>query len=183
MPEAADALSTDRLVLRRWRESDLEPWAEMNADPAVREHLGPVLARAQSDASVARFEADFDERGFGWWAVEVRSTAEFIGFAGLDPVDDDLPPTGVEIGWRLARGAWGNGYATEAARAALAFGFGELELPEILAITTADNVRSQAVMRRLGMTHDPADDFEDPSEPAGPLRQNVVFRIASTRAT
>ncbi|MGH3359738.1 MAG: GNAT family N-acetyltransferase [Nocardioidaceae bacterium] len=177
-----DGLRTDRLILRRWRESDLEPWAAMNADPAVREHLGPILTRADSDASVARFEADFDERGFGWWAVEVRSTAEFVGFAGLDPVDDDVPVAGVEIGWRLARPAWGNGYATEAARSCLDFGFERLGLAEIVAITTATNVRSQAVMTRIGMTRDPADDFEDPTEPSAALRQNVVFRIARTAA-
>jgi RimJ/RimL family protein N-acetyltransferase len=100
----------------------------------------------------------------------------------LDQVDDGMPFTGVEIGWRLARSAWGQGYATEAARAALAHGFDTLELPEILAVTTATNLRSQAVMRRIGMTRDPADDFDDPTAPAGPLRPNVLYRIArSTR--
>jgi RimJ/RimL family protein N-acetyltransferase len=171
-------LHTDRLTLRRWRDSDLEPWAAMNADPEVREHLGDLLTREQSDASVARFQADFDQRGYGWWAVEVRADGEFIGFAGLDPVDDGMPFSGVEIGWRLARSAWGNGYATEAALAVLAYGFDTLELPEILAVTTATNLRSQAVMRRIGMTRDPADDFDDPSVPEGPLRPNVLFRIA-----
>jgi RimJ/RimL family protein N-acetyltransferase len=170
-------LRTERLVLRRWRESDLEPWAAMNADPAVREHLGPVLTPEQSAASVARFEADFEARGFGWWAVEVADTGAFIGFTGLDQVDEGLPFSGVEIGWRLARTAWGHGYATEAARAALAFGFGTLGLPEILAVTTATNRRSQAVMRRIGMTTDPADDFDDPEAPEGALRPNVLYRI------
>ncbi|MCC3771595.1 GNAT family N-acetyltransferase [Streptomyces sp. UNOC14_S4] len=174
MPE----LRTDRLLLRRWRESDLEPWAAMNADPAVREHLGAPLTREQSDASVARFQDDFDERGYGWWAVEVRATGEFIGFAGLDEVEDDMPFTGVEVGWRLARPFWGHGYATEAGRAALAFGFGTLGLPGILAVTTVGNLRSQAVMRRLGMTRDPAEDFDDPTVPEGPLRRNVVYRIS-----
>ncbi|MFD4260454.1 GNAT family N-acetyltransferase [Streptomyces sp. NPDC058534] len=171
-------LRTDRLVLRRWRDSDLEPWAAMNADPDVREHLGDPLTREQSDASVAGFQADFDRRGYGWWAVEVRATGEFIGFAGLDEVEDGLPFTGVEIGWRLARSAWGRGYATEAARAVLAHGFEVLDLPEILAVTTATNVPSQAVMRRIGMTRDTADDFDDPAAPEGPLRPNVLFRIA-----
>ncbi|MGW3243746.1 GNAT family N-acetyltransferase [Streptomyces sp. NPDC001070] len=176
-------LRTDRLILRRWRDSDLEPWAAMNADPEVREHLGDVLTREQSDASVARFQAGFDERGYGWWAVEVRETGEFAGFAGLDPVDDGLPFTGVEIGWRLARAAWGKGYATEAALAVLAFGFRTLGLPEILAVTTATNLRSQAVMRRIGMTRDPAGDFDDPSAPEGPLRPNVLYRIAPDART
>ncbi|MCX4758935.1 GNAT family N-acetyltransferase [Kitasatospora purpeofusca] len=171
-------LHTDRLLIRRWRESDLEPWAAMNADPEVRQHLGEPLSRERSDESVARFEADFDRRGYGWWAVEVRETGEFIGFAGLDEVDEEVPFTGVEIGWRLARSAWGLGYATEAARAVLAFGFDTLELPEILAVTTATNLRSQAVMARLGMTRDPAGDFDDLDAPEGPLRPNVLFRLA-----
>ncbi|MEV1243790.1 GNAT family N-acetyltransferase [Nonomuraea sp. NPDC050022] len=171
-------LRTDRLTLRRWRDSDLEPWAAMNADPEVRQHLGDLLTREQSDASVARFQAEFDQRGYGWWAVEVRTTGEFIGFAGLDQVDDGMPFTGVEIGWRLARSAWGQGYATEAALTVLAHGFDTLELPEILAVTTATNLRSQAVMRRIGMTRDPADDFDDPTVPEGPLRPNVLYRIA-----
>jgi RimJ/RimL family protein N-acetyltransferase len=170
-------LRTDRLTLRSWRESDVQPWAEMNADPQVREHLGDLLTRAQSAASAARFQAELDERGFGFWAVEVRSTGEFIGFTGLDQVDEDMPFAGVEIGWRLARAAWGRGYATEAALASLAFGFESLALPEILAVTTVTNLRSQAVMGRIGMTSDPAEDFDDPTEPEGPLRRNVLYRI------
>ncbi|GHD42559.1 GNAT family N-acetyltransferase [Streptomyces galbus] len=171
-------LRTDRLALRRWRDSDLAPWAAMNADPEVREHLGDLLTREQSDASVARFRAEFEQRGHGWWAVEVAATGEFIGFAGLDPVDDGLPFDGVEIGWRLARPAWGHGYATEAASAVLTFGFDALRLPEILAVTTATNFRSQAVMRRIGMTRDPDGDFDDPTAPEGPLRPQVLYRIA-----
>jgi RimJ/RimL family protein N-acetyltransferase len=171
-------LCTERLILRRWRDSDLEPWAVMNADPEVREHLGELLSREESDASVAGFRRDFDRRGYGWWAVEVRATGGFVGFAGLDPVEDGMPFSGVEIGWRLARPAWGHGYATEAARAVLEHGFGVLGLSEILAVTTAANLRSQAVMRRIGMTRDPADDFEDPAAPPGPLRACVLFRIA-----
>lgn len=175
-------LRTDRLDLRRWRDADLEPWASMNADPEVREHLGDRLTREQSDASVARFQVEFDQRGFGWWAVEVRATGEFVGFAGLDQVDDGLPFEGVEIGWRLARSAWGHGYATEAALTVLDYGFDVLELPEILAVTTATNLRSQAVMSRIGMTRVLDGDFDDPTAPEGPLRSNVLYRIArSTR--
>lgn len=173
-------LHTERLVLRRWQDSDLEPWAAMNADPRVREHLGDLMTREQSDASVARFQEEFDARGYGWFAVEIRETSEFTGFAGLDDVDEEMPFTGVEIGWRLARAAWGRGYATEAARAVLAFGFDTLGLGEILALTTATNLRSQAVMRRIGMTRDPADDFDDPTAPEGPLRPNVLYRIERT---
>lgn len=170
-------LRTDRLVLRGWRDSDLEPWAVMNADPEVREYFPDVLTRERSEASVAGFQADLDQRGWGWWAVEVRATGEFIGFTGLDPVDEDTPFTGVEVGWRLARPHWGHGYATEAALAALDHGFTTLDLAEILAITTATNLRSQAVMRRIGMTRDPSDDFDDLTVPEGPLRRNVVYRL------
>ncbi|MFD3695939.1 GNAT family N-acetyltransferase [Streptomyces sp. NPDC058646] len=173
-------LHTDRLTLRRWRACDLAPWAAMNADPEVREHLGDLLTRGQSDDSVARFQAAFDRRGYGWWAVEVRATGRFIGLAGLDEVDDGMPFTGTEIGWRPARPAWGQGYATEAARAVLAHGFDTLRLPEVLAVTTAANLRSQAVMRRIGMTRDPAGDFDDPAAPAGPLRSQVLYRVART---
>ncbi len=172
-------LRTDRLVLRGWRASDLDPWAAMNADPVVREYFPEVLTRAQSAASVARFQADLDRRGWGWWAVEIAATGEFIGFAGLDPVEDGMPFTGVEAGWRLARPAWGNGFATEAARAAVTHAFEELGLPEVLAVTAAGNRRSRAVMDRLGMTYDPADDFDDPEIPEGPLRRSVVYRLRS----
>jgi RimJ/RimL family protein N-acetyltransferase len=149
----------------------------MNADPEVREYFPGILTREQSDASVARFQAEIDRRGWGWWAVEVIGTGEFIGFTGLDPVEEGMPFTGVEAGWRLARSAWGHGYATEAAQAVVTFGFDSLALPEILAVTAATNLRSQAVMRRLGMSRDPADDFDDPTVPPGPLRPSVVYRL------
>lgn len=149
----------------------------MNADPEVREHLGELLTRDQSAASMQRFQAEIDDRGWGLWAVEVQGTGQFIGFTGLDPVDDEMPFGGVEIGWRLSRDAWGHGYATEVALASLEFGFGTLALDEIVAITTATNARSQAVMTRIGMTRDPADDFDDPGAPDGPLRPCVLYRI------
>jgi RimJ/RimL family protein N-acetyltransferase len=154
----------------------------MNADPQVREHFPELLTREQSAASIAAFQAEFDQRGYGWWAVEVLATSEFIGFTGLDLVDEDMPFTGVEIGWRLARSAWGHGYATEAALASLAFGFDTLALSEIVAMTPTANLRSQAVMRRIGMTRDAADDFDDPSAPDGPLRRNVLYRVRSGAA-
>ncbi len=153
----------------------------MNADAEVRKHFPQVLTREESAASMASFQEDLEQRGWRWWAVEVADTGEFIGFTGLDPVDDGLPFTGVEIGWRLARSAWGHGYATEAARATLAFGFETLALPEILSVTTTTNLRSQAVMHRIGMTRDPADDFDDPDVPDGPLRRCMLYRITSER--
>ena len=170
-------LRTERLLLRQWQDSDLEPWVAMNADPQVREHFPGLLSREQSAASLARFAAELAERGYGLWALEVRATGEFIGFTGLDPVEPVMPFTGVEVGWRLARTAWGHGYATEAARACLEFGFQTLRLPEIVSMTATTNVRSQAVMRRIGMTHDPADDFDHPRVPDGPLRRHVLYRI------
>ena len=165
---------TSRLLLRQWRDDDLDAWAALNADPAVREFFDGVLTRDRALASMTRFRADIAERGWGWWAVEVRATGEVIGMTGLDPVDEGLPFHGVEIGWRLARSAWGHGYATEAARAALAYGFETLGLREIVAVAAAGNVRSHAVMRRLGMTYD--SDFEDPTEPPA-LRKCVLYRL------
>ena len=145
-------LRTDRLLLRAWRESDLAPWAAMNADPEVRAYFPELLTTEQSDASVARFQADLDRRGWGWWAVEVRATGEFIGFCGLDPVEDDMPFTGVEAGWRLTRTAWGHGYATEAATAVLAYALdGGLE--RVVAVTAPANSASQRVCLRIGMSH------------------------------
>jgi RimJ/RimL family protein N-acetyltransferase len=173
-------INTDRLVLRDWRESDLAPWAAMNADPEVREYLGPLLTAEEAAASVRSFQDDLDHKGFGFWAVEVRDTGEFVGFAGLDTVDEGMPFTGVEAGWRLARSVWGHGYATEAALAVLRYGFDTLRMAEILAITTRTNLRSQAVMRRIGMTTDPTEDFDDPEVAAGPLRRCVLYRKPMT---
>jgi RimJ/RimL family protein N-acetyltransferase len=169
-------IKSERLVLRDWRESDLSPWAAMNADPAVREYLGRLLTTEDALASVQGFLDDLDRHGFGFWAVEVRASGEFIGFTGLDVVDDGMPFTGVEVGWRLARSAWGHGYATEAAIVALEHGFATVGLPEILAVTTKTNLRSQAVMRRIGMTYDPAEDFDDPDVEEGPLCRAVLYR-------
>jgi RimJ/RimL family protein N-acetyltransferase len=169
-------IRTERLTLRDWRDSDLAPWAAMNADPQVRRYLGPPLTYEQAAAWVLNYQDRLDRYEYGYWAVEVRATGEFIGLTGLDTVDDEMPVTGVEIGWRLARAAWGHGYATEAATAALAYGFDVLDLPEIIAVTAAANLRSQAVMRRLGMTTDPAEDFDDPDVEDDSLRQYVVYR-------
>ena len=162
--------------MRGWRESDLEPWAAMNADPEVRKYLGPLLTFEQAAAWVLDFQDDLDRYGFGFWAVEVRASGEFIGFTGLGIVAEGMPVTGVEMGWRLARPAWGHGYATEAALAALQYGFGVLGLPEIVAVTMARNLRSRAVMQRIGMTSDPAEDFDDPDVDQAQLRRHVVYR-------
>jgi RimJ/RimL family protein N-acetyltransferase len=172
-------LTTPRLELRRWRESDLEPFAAINADPAVMEHFPELLSRRQSDELVEKIEDGFGANGFGLWALEVRGTGEFIGFTGLAVPEFEAHFTpAVEVGWRLKRSAWGNGYATEAACAALQFGFEEAGLDEIVSFTTVANRRSQAVMKRLGMSHVPADDFDHPSLPAGhPQRPHVLYRL------
>jgi RimJ/RimL family protein N-acetyltransferase len=169
-------ISTERLIMRGWRESDLAPWAAMNADPEVRQYLGPLLTFEQASAWVLNFQDDLDRYGFGFWALEVRASGEFIGFTGLGTVEEEMPFTGIELAWRLARPAWGHGYATEAALAALEYGFGIRGLPEIVAVTMAGNLRSRAVMRRIGMTSDPAEDFDDPDVDEGPLRRHAVYR-------
>jgi RimJ/RimL family protein N-acetyltransferase len=173
------SLHTDRLLLRRWRPEDRAPFAALNADPEVMEHFPARLTRAESDAFVDRIEAGFAEHGFGLWAVEVQATGEFIGFTGLAVPSFDAPFTpAVEVGWRLARPAWGHGYASEAARRALAAAFTTYGLAEVVSFTSVDNVRSQAVMRRIGMTHDPADDFDHPRLPPGHrLNRHVLWRI------
>jgi len=173
-------LRTDRLVLRRWRPADKEPFARMNANPIVMEHFPSALDRAQSDAFADRIEAGFDERGYGLWAVEIPGEAEFIGFVGLALHDFPAHFTpAVEIGWRLARDHWGKGFATEAARTAIADGFERVGLSEIVSFTAVVNIRSVAVMQRLGMSHDPADDFDHPRLPAGHhLRRHVLYRLS-----
>ena len=171
-------LETERLRLRHWRDEDREAFAALNADPQVMRHFPAPLERAHSDALLRRIAADLDERGWGLWALEERASGAMLGFTGLAPVAFAAPFTpAVEIGWRLVRSHWGRGLAGEAARAALAFAFTELSLDEVVAFTSAGNRRSRALMRRLGMTHDRADDFEHPLLPAGhPLRAHVLYR-------
>jgi RimJ/RimL family protein N-acetyltransferase len=133
---------TRRLLLRRWRDSDREPFAALNADPEVMRHFPGVLDRAASDATVDRIEAGFDRYGYGLWAAQRFDTGEFIGFVGLQwiPFEAHFTPA-LEVGWRLARSAWGHGYATEAAQEALRVAFGEVGVPEVVSITTPGNTR------------------------------------------
>lgn len=176
-------LRTARLLMRPWSDSDLEPFAAMNADPDVMAHMPALLDRSASDALVARVRAHFDERGFGLWAVQVPGIADFIGYVGLlAPRFSAAFTPCVEVGWRLARAHWGRGYATEAARAALRFGFESAGLAEIVSFTSPANTRSIAVMERLGMSHDAADDFAHPSLPAEhPLSHHVLYRLSRAR--
>jgi RimJ/RimL family protein N-acetyltransferase len=173
------ALQTERLILRRWRPEDREPFARMNADPEVMGHFLRPLEPAESDAFVERIEARLAERGYGLWAVERREDGRFLGFTGLayQTFEAHFTPC-VEVGWRLARFAWGNGYATEAARESLRFGFEAAGLGEIVSFTSHGNTASRHVMAKLGMHRDPADDFEYPSFPPGhPLRPHVLYRL------
>ena len=171
-------LRTERLLLRQWRESDLEPWAALSADPEVMRYFPSTHTREQSETLARTFAAGIDERGWGLWAVEVVHGAPFIGFVGLNVPGFEAHFTpAVEVGWRLGREHWGHGYATEAARSAVAFGFGELQLDEIVSFTTEGNSRSRRVMERLGMTHDPAEDFDHPALPDWPMRRHVLYRL------
>jgi RimJ/RimL family protein N-acetyltransferase len=178
---AFETLSSGRICLRRWRDEDRDAFAAMNSDARVMEFFSNRLSRAQSDAMVDYIEAHFDERNFGFWAIEVPDVAPFIGFAGLavPRFSAHFTPC-VEVGWRLAFEYWGHGYATEAARLALRYGFGPLALQEVVSFTSATNRRSRAVMERLGMRRDPADDFDYPRLPEGhPLRPHVLYRLVS----
>lgn len=172
-------LETARLRLRRWRDDDLDAFAALNADPEVMEHFPSPLDRAESDALAARADRRFTDQGFGLWAVEVVETERFVGFTGLSQPGWDAPFTpAVEVGWRLARDAWGRGYATEGARAALADGFARLPVDEIVSFTTVANWRSRRVMETLGMRRRPEDDFDHPNLPTGhSMRRHVLYRL------
>jgi RimJ/RimL family protein N-acetyltransferase len=169
---------TDRLYLRQWIEADREPFARLNADSRVMEFLPSLLDRAASDAMFDRLQAGIFDRGWGLWAVELKQDRQFIGFVGLHIPKADLPFSPcVEIGWRLAFDFWGKGYASEAARGALAVGFEQLCLPEIVSFTTISNRRSRQVMERLGMIQEPKT-FEHPSLPDGhSLCEHVLYRL------
>jgi ribosomal-protein-alanine N-acetyltransferase len=176
-------LRTDRLVLRRWRDGDRAPFAAMNADPEVMEHFPAALTPDESDRFIDRIEAGFERHGFGHWALEIAETGRFIGFTGLSVPRFQMHFTpAVEIGWRLTRSGWGHGYATEAARRVLGFAFDDLGLDEVVSFTSRTNLRSQAVMERIGMTYDPADDFDHPLVEEGhPLRRHVLWRMTAGR--
>lgn len=174
-------LRTERLLLRRWRDNDRAPFAALNADLRVMEYMPAPHTRAESDELISSIERGFGRCGYGLWAVELRATAEFVGFTGLQvvPFEASFTPA-VEVGWRLARSAWGQGYATEAGRAAVAFGLQRAGLGEIVSFTSAANDRSRAVMERIGMTHDPAEDFDHPHlKPGDHLRRHVLYRIST----
>ena len=169
---------TERLRLRQWRSSDCAPFAALNADPRVMKFFPSTLQRDASDAAVARWQAQIAERGWGLWAAEIRSSNEFIGFVGLQIPIVQLPffPC-VEIGWRLGFAHWGKGYSSEGARGALRVGFEQLQLREIVSFTAVNNLRSRAVMERLGMQESEAT-FQHPGVPEGSLlREHCLYRL------
>ncbi|WP_193163812.1 GNAT family N-acetyltransferase [Microbulbifer hainanensis] len=170
---------TARLQLRQWRDSDRAPFAAMNADARVMEFFPALLSRAESDAAVDRQIAHIDQHGWGFWAVERMADQRFIGFVGIKNVTDDMPfAPAVEIGWRLAPEFWGQGYATEAARASLQVAFAQLQLVDVVSFTVVSNRRSRAVMEKLGMREDPQN-FLHPALPVGhPLQEHCLYRIA-----
>ncbi len=170
---------TQRLRLRQWCAADREPFAALNADPKVMAFYPACLDRAESDALANRCQALLSERGWGFWAVETKSTHEFVGFVGLHTPGPELPFSPcIEVGWRLAAKYWGKGFATEAARGALRVGFERLGVAEIVSFTSVGNLRSRAVMERLGM-RDTEEAFEHPNLPVGSvLRQHCLYRLS-----
>jgi RimJ/RimL family protein N-acetyltransferase len=177
-------IETERLILRRWREDDLAPYAAMMADPDVTYWLGGGQSFDEARAHIDLLDLGFERLGFGILAIERKDDGAFVGSAGLFPVGENIPfAPAVEVGWRLARSAWGNGYATEAAHALIEDGFTRAGLAEIVSFTAETNVRSQAVMRRLGMRRDPIRDFEHPKLAVDhPLRPHVVYAMSAPGA-
>ena len=175
-------LQTERLLLRRWRSHDRAPFAALNADPEVMRHFPAALTRSESDAIADLLEGLIEREGWGLWALEEQATGCFLGFTGLARPGFEAPfMPAVEIGWRLARDAWGQGFASEAARAAAAFAFEQLNLAELVSFTVPANERSRAVMRRLGMRRDPADDFDHPLVGEEHLRRHVLCRLTAAQ--
>lgn len=171
---------TDRLILRAFRDEDRDPWAAMNADPEVMRHFPAPLSRQEADAMIDRMNGRIAATGVGFWALERKEDGAFIGFAGLNCIGHAaLPIVGEwEVGWRLARQAWGHGYATEAGRFALAHGFDSMKLPRILAYTARSNLPSERVMQRLGMVRAADLDFDHPAVPEGhPVRPHIVYLL------
>ncbi len=172
-------LHTERLVLRQWRDDDIEPFARLNADPDVRRYYPTIPTRAESERRLRAKHAEMESRGWGRWAVELAAEKRLIGYTGLSDVTFTAAFTpAVEVGWGLSRDAWGHGFATEAGRAALGYAFDTLQLDEVVSFTAVANGRSRRVMERLGMGRVPTEDFDHPNVPEGPLRRHVLYRVA-----
>lgn len=175
----SEGFMTERLRMRRWVAADLDPLVEMSNDERVMEHFPSLMTRAQCELMMSLVNQELEERGFGLWGLERRDTGAFIGYTGLHEVSFDTSFTpAIEVGWRLAYDAWGQGFATEAARRALEIGFQAHALPEIVSFTIPENVRSQAVMRRLGMRRDKAGDFDHPRHlDDDRIRRHILYRL------
>ena len=171
-------LKTERLLLREWSDRDLSGFAELNSDPETMAFFPGQLSREESDAVAEKCQSLISKRGWGFWAVELKSSGEFMGFVGLHTPKPNLPFSPcVEIGWRLLKKYWGKGYATEAAQASLGYAFNTLNLNEVVSFTTVSNVRSRSVMQRLGFsnTHQ---NFEHPDIDKGHLlSEHVLYKI------
>lgn len=174
-------IQTSRLVLRRWKDRDRDPFAEMNSDPKVMEFMPSCLSRVESDLLMDKIDEHFREHSFGLYAVELREERQFIGYVGLAiPTFEAHFTPCVEIGWRLAASTWGLGLATEGARAVVQEAFEKLGLKGLVSFTVPANIRSRRVMEKLGMSHDPGEDFDHPGLPDGhPLRHHVLYRLQS----
>ena len=173
-------IRTERLLLRRWRDEDRAAYVAMNQDPRVMEHFQGLTSPEDSIAFIDRVEAHWDEHGWGLWAVEVPGVCPFVGFTGLWPATHVLGWESREVGWRLAHAHWGHGYATEAAREALRFGFQDIGFDEVVSFTVPQNVRSRAVMERIGLVRDPDGDFDHPRVNAvayPQLVRHVLYRL------
>jgi RimJ/RimL family protein N-acetyltransferase len=172
-----DEIRTERLLMRRWQRRDRAPFAALNADPEVMRHFPAVIDRVASDAAVDRYEESFENNGFGLWALERLEDGRLLGFTGLNAMPEGVTGEGdQEIGWRLARHAWHQGYATEAARAVVDVAFGPLRLPRLWSMTAVSNTSSRAVMQRIGMAEHGF--FEHPRVPRGhPVRPHVLYRL------
>jgi RimJ/RimL family protein N-acetyltransferase len=177
-------LHTDRLILRGWKPEDRAPFARMNRDPLVMEYFPSQLTEEQSNQLVERIQAHFTQRSFGLWAAELRHQPGFIGYVGLAiPRFETAFTPCVEIGWRLASEYWGRGLATEGAQEIVRHAFQELKVPSLVSFTVQANVRSRRVMEKLGMRHDPSDDFDHPQLPEGhPMRRHVLYRLTALDA-
>jgi len=172
-------LETERLLLRRWQDSDREPFAAINADPRVMEFFPGLLTREESDQLIDSIESHFDNRGFGLFATELKAEHALIGFIGLHVATFQAHFTPcVEIGWRIAAPYWGKGLATEGSREVIRYAFEWLRLESLVSFTAPENLASRRLMEKLGMTHDPAEDFDHPRLPPGHrLRRHVLYRL------
>lgn len=175
-------IETARLILRPFRDADRDAFAAINGDPKVSGWLGGPVDRAASDAGIDRINAHIAEHGFGFWAAERKADGRLIGMIGLKQIAPELPPApAIEAGWRLSPDAWGQGYVTEGAKATLAWGFAQIPACEIVAITAVGNLRSRAVMQRIGMVEQPDRAFDHPLLPEGhPLRRHVLYAATSS---